>query len=176
MAESHRARLLADPAMARALLTGAKRQMRVPLASPLATLVPGALVMMAEAVVPGRFVDGAELATDRCRAAHVAFADRWRRDREGTMWRGPPLADAAEKWLAAVHMPDWGCRLVLRVAWTRIESLCAITRADARAEGGGRWAPIRAFAKNWDVTHAVPGLRWADDPHVMVLGLGPVQD
>ena len=175
MAERARGRLLADPAMARALLSGAKRQVRVPLASPLAALAPGALIAMAEAVVPGRFVDGAEMATDRRRATHVAFADRWRRDRAGTMWRGAPVADAAEKWLAAVHCPAWACRLVLRVEWTRAESLQAITRADARAEGFGPWAPIRGFAKGWDKTHAVPGLRWAEDPQVVVLGIARVQ-
>jgi hypothetical protein len=141
------------------------------MASPLARLVPGDVIMMAEAVVPGRFAGGAELATDRHRATHAAFADRWRRDRDGAMWRGAKLGDAADKWLAAVHMPDWACRLTLRVAWTRTENLRAIGRADARAEGFGLWAPVRGFARAWDRTHAVPGLRWHDDPPVVVLGL-----
>jgi hypothetical protein len=164
-------RLLADPAMARALLNGRQRQVRVPLAAPLANLGAGARIALAEAVVPGRFGDSGELATDRRRAAHVAYADGWRRDRHGHMWRGPPIADAAEKWLAAVHMPDWACRLVLNIAWTRAELLCAITRADARAQGFGGLLPRRAFARHWDATHGFAGMRWADDPQVVVLGL-----
>jgi hypothetical protein len=164
-------RLLADPAMARALLGGRQSQVRVPLAAPLAKLGPGARIALAEPVVPGRFADGGELATDRRRAAHVAFADGWRRDRDGRMWRGTPLADVAEKWLAAVHMPDWACRLVLRVVWTRVEPLHAITRADARAQGFGWLLPRRAFARHWDATHGFAGMRWADDPSVVVIGL-----
>jgi len=168
-------RLLADPAMARALLNGRQRQVRVPLAAPLANLRPGARIALAEAVVPGRFADGGELATDRGRAAHVAYADGWRRDRQGRMWRGPPIADAAEKWLAAVHMPDWACRLVLCVVSTRTESLRAITGADARAQGFGGLLPRRAFARHWDSTHGFAGMRWADNPQVVVLGLTVVQ-
>jgi len=157
--------------MARALMSGRQRQVRVPLVAPLASLAAGARIALAEAVVPGRFGDSGELATDRRRAAHVAFADGWRRDRHGQMWRGPAIADAAEKWLPAVHMPDWACRLVLCVAWTRSESLHAITRADARAQGFGGLLPRRAFARHWDATHGFAGMRWADDPQVVVLGL-----
>jgi len=164
-------RLLGDPAMARALLSGRQSQIRVPLSAPLAHLRPGAQIALAEPVVPGRFGDHGELATDRRRATHVAFADGWRRDQQGQMWRGPAVADAADKWLAAVHMPDWACRLVLRVAWVRTERLCAISRADARAQGfGGIW-PRRAFARHWDVTHGFDAMRWADDPQIVVLGL-----
>ena len=121
--------------------------------------------------MPGRFGEQGELATDRRRAAHVAFADGCRRDRQGQMWRGPAITDAADKWLAAVHMPDWACRLVLRVTWLRTGPLCTISRADARAQGfGGLW-PRRSFARHWDMTHGFGGMRWADNPMVVVLGL-----
>ena len=157
--------------MARALLTGRQTQVRVVPGSPLANLSPGACLALAEPVVPGRFGDHGEVATNRQRAAHVAYADGWRRDRDGTMWRGPPIGDAADRWLAAVHMPDWACRLVLRGVWVRGEPLRAITRGDARAQGFGGLMPRRAFARHWDITHGIAGMRWADDPHIVVLGV-----
>ncbi|EGD57936.1 hypothetical protein Y88_3266 [Novosphingobium nitrogenifigens DSM 19370] len=163
------ARLIADPAMARAFLSGAKRQVRVPLASPLASLAPGAVVAVAEAVVPGRFASGGEVATDLRRAGHVAFADGWRRDREGAMWQGRPILDAAEKWLAAVHMPDWACRVRLEITGVRREALQAITMGDARGEGHRGLFPRRAFVRWWDCNHPLTGLRWADGPEVVVL-------
>lgn len=130
--------------------------------------------------------DGRELLTSLARADFVVFADGWRRTREGGGWQGKPPRDPNEMWIAAPHMPHWACRIVLQLQGLRTEYLHDITPDALRAEGlipliGGllwRWQkPVpgwhlsarRAFAAKWDITHPVPGLRWADNPQVLVL-------
>lgn len=168
--------VLADPAMARAILTGRQRQMRVPLAAPLAAIAqPGAVLGLREACVPGRRrSDGVEMATDRARAEFVAFADGWRRDRSGRQWRGAVPRDAAEKWLAALHMPPWATRARIVIERRRTSPLRAIGPEDLAAEGYRGLLPLawlmrRRFARRWDVLHPQGGLRWRDDPAVAVL-------
>lgn len=168
--------VLADPAMARAILGGRQRQMRVPLAAPLAQqATEGAVIGLREACVPGRRrSDGREMATDRARAEFVAFADGWRRDRNGCQWRAEPPRDAAEKWLAALHMPTWATRAELVIERrhdARLQDLCA---EDLVVEGYRSLLPVafwsrRRFIRRWDVLHPQEGLRWADNPAVAVL-------
>ncbi|WP_408590464.1 hypothetical protein [Novosphingobium sp.] len=168
--------VLADPKMARAILTGRQRQMRVPLAAPLAAIAcEGAVIGLREACVPGRRrSDGVEMATDRKRAEFVAFADGWRRDRSGRQWRAESPRDAAEKWLAAMHMPGWATRAQLVIERRTTCRLRAIGAEELVAEGYRTLLPLafwsrRRFAARWDVLHPQCGLRWADDPEVAVL-------
>lgn len=149
-------------------------------------LAPGMHIYGREACAPGRRQDGRELLTGLARAEFVVFADGWRRDREGNGWQGKPPIDPNEMWIAAPHMPDWACRIVLELQGIRTERLHDITPEGLRADGllsvlGGlmwRWPkPIpglhlsarRAFAAQWDTTHPVAGLCWADNPEVLVL-------
>lgn len=175
-----------DPASARALLQGRKTQVRLVAGHWLGSLPPGAIIFGHEACAPGRVDNGVELLTDLSRAEFVAFSDGWRRDRAGKGWQGRPLVDPNEKWIAAPHMPDWACRITLELVSLRTEHLQDISSRDLRAEGlvpylGGllwRWpnsgsrihmSARKAFARCWDVSHPVPGLRWADNPAVLVL-------
>ncbi len=178
--------LILDPASAHGLLQGRKTQFRVPVGHRLAALAPGTRVYGREPCAPGRIQDGRELLTGLARAEFVVFADGWRRARDGTGWQGKPPRDPNEMWIAAPHMPSWACRIVLELRGLRTEYLHDITRDDLRREGlmpliGGliwRWPkPVpglylsarRAFVAQWDITHPVPGLRWADNPQVLVL-------
>lgn len=182
--------VILDPASARALRQGAKTQLRLIAGHPLGALAPGACIFGREACAPGRRQDGQEMLTDPARAEFVAFADGWRQDRAGHGWQGKPPLDPNEKWITAPHMPAWACRIVLELRALRSERLHDITPQDLRAEGavpvlGGllwRWPkPLpglyrsarRAFAAHWDVTHPAPGLRWADNPEVLVLEVRP---
>lgn len=165
---------------------GRKTQVRVGAGHRLGELSPGAIIFGHEACAPGRVQDGTELLTDLGRAEFVVFADGWRRDRAGHSWKGRPPVDPNEKWIAAPHMPRWACRIALELVSLRTEQLQDITTRDLRADGlvpylGGllwRWPAAgsglhlsarKAFARCWDVTHPVPGLRWADNPAVIVL-------
>ncbi len=178
--------LILDPASARGLLQGRKTQLRLVAGHRLGLLALGTHLYGREACAPGRMQDGRELLTGLARAEFVVFSDGWRRSRDGGGWQGKPPIDPNEMWIAAPHMPDWACRIVLKVQGTRTELLHDITPEGLRAEGllpvlGGlmwRWPkPVpglyfsarRAFAVHWDTTHHVPGLCWADNPRVLVL-------
>lgn len=178
--------VILDPASARALLEQRKTQFRVIAGHMLGNVAPGERICGREACAPGRLQDGREILTDLQRAEFVAFADGWRQDRAGQGWQGAVPHDPNEMWISAVHMPAWACRVMLELRSVRSERLHAITANDLRAEGmvptlgGLLWRgpkPLpglyrtaqRAFAAHWDVTHPVPGLRWADNPQVLVL-------
>lgn len=178
--------LILDPASARGLLQGHKTQLRVAAGHRLGELAQGARIYGREPCAPGRMQNGSELLTDLARADFVVFADGWRRVRDGTGWQGRPPLDPNEMWIGALHMPAWACRIVLELRDLRKEYLHDVTPDALRAEGlipliGGllwHWPkPVpglhlsarRAFAANWDITHPVPGLRWADNPQVLVL-------
>lgn len=175
-----------DPASARALLQGRKTQVRLVAGHWLGSLLPGAIIYGHEACAPGRLQDGVELLTDLKRAEFVAFSDGWRRDRAGNGWQSRPPVDPNEKWIAAPHMPFWACRIKLELVSQRIEHLQDISPLDLRNEGlvsylgGLLWrrpasrskvhlSARKAFASCWDISHPVPGLRWADNPAVLVL-------
>jgi hypothetical protein len=179
--------VIVDPGAAGALLAGTKTQMRVLAGSRLAACVAGDRVWVREACIPGRMVSGGEVSTDRRRAEFVVFPDGWRRFPDGSGYHGAVPVDAQDKWIGAMHMPRWACRMELVVAWTRAERLQAITRGDARAEGvravlgGVAWrlpkprpgvfvSARQVFARGWDVDHPLSGGRWADDPAVVVMG------
>jgi len=179
--------VLADPGIARALLTGRKTEMRVLARGPLAAVAPGERIQVREACIPARIVGGKLHATDRRRAELVVFADGWRQYRDGSHERGRRPTDTYSQWLGAMHMPGWAQRLTLRVDSVRIARLQQMTHAEARAEGvipvlGGllwRWPkpiqghyvdPRRAFRAHWDLLHA-PGGRWTDNPEVVTIGL-----
>jgi hypothetical protein len=163
--------IIVDPGTAAALLAGRKTQARVPLASPLTHLRPGARIGVREACVPGRLREnGAEVTTALASATHACFPDGTRRARDGSTWRGSPPRDVEEQWLAAVHMPAWACRIALTVEWTRPERLNAITRADLAAEGWRGLLRKRTFIRHWNASHCMAGLRWEDDPQVAVIG------
>lgn len=178
--------VILDPASARALREQRKTQFRVSAGHMLGGVAPGERICGREACAPGRRQNGKEILTDLQRAEFVAFADGWRQDRAGHGWQGAVPHDPNEMWISAVHMPDWACRIVVELRSLRSEHLHDITANDLRAEGmvsmlgGLLWRgpkPLpglystarRAFAAHWDVTHPVPGLRWADNPQVLVL-------
>lgn len=180
--------MVADPGMARALLSGRKTQLRVPAAGAIAQAMPGKRIWVREACIAARQAEGQEYATPLARADYVIFADGWRRSPDGSSWRGPRKADGDYEWVSALHMPRWASRATLLVEWRRGETLQRIGRKDVRAEGavpllGGllwRWPPPipgvdasarRAFARYWNLNHATPGERWEDDPEVVVLGV-----
>lgn len=182
--------VILDPASARAILAGCKTQLRFDAGHVLGRLSPGARIFGHEACAPGRMQNGKEILTDLRRAQFVAFADGWRRDRAGQGWQGSVPHDPNEMWISAVHMPAWACRVVLELRSLRFEHLQDITRHDLRAEGvrpllgGLLWRgpkPLpglyrsarRAFAAHWDVTHPLPGARWAENPPVLVLDVKP---
>ena len=178
--------VILDPASARALLNQRKTQLRLCAGHLLGNVAPGKRICGREACAPGRLQNGKEILTTLQRAEFVAFADGWRQDRAGHGWRGSKPHDPNEMWIGAVHMPAWACRIELELRSLRSEQLQAITAKDLSAEGvslvlgGLLWRgpkPLpglyrsarRAFAAHWDVTHPVPGLRWADNPQVLVL-------
>jgi hypothetical protein len=184
--------IIVDPGAAGALLAGSKTQMRVLAGSRLSACAAGDRMWVREACIPGRMGDGGEVSTDRRRAEFVVFPDGWRRYPDGSGHRGAVPVDAQDKWIGAMHMPRWACRMELVVEWTRAERLQAITHGDARAEGvrkvlgGVVWrlpkprpgvfvSARRAFARGWDVDHPLAGARWADDPAVVVIGFAVVR-
>jgi hypothetical protein len=181
------ASIIVDPGMARALISGRKRQLRQLAAGALAQCAPGDRIAVREACIPGRIEDGRAYSTVRARAEFVTFPDGWRRHRDGSGHAGRPPVDIGHRWIAATHMPRWACRMTLLVEWTRTEPLRAITTGDIRAEGAlmlplgllCRWPrPIpgihpgarRAFAAYWNINHGTAGERWEDNPLVTVLG------
>lgn len=178
--------VILDPASARAFMEQRKTQFRVSAGHVLGSLGPGRRILGREACAPGRLQNGKEILTNLQRAEFVAFADGWRQDRAGHGWQGSKLQDPNEMWISAVHMPAWACRVELELRTLRSEQLHAITAKDLSAEGvspvlgGLLWRGPKplpglfrsargAFAAHWDVTHPVPGLRWADNPQVLVL-------
>lgn len=182
--------IILDPATARAFLDGRKSQIRVLANTGLNGLRAGDRLYGREACAPGRIHNGAEMLTDLHRAAFVAFADGWRRDRQGRGWQALPPRDPNEMWITAVHMPSWACRVVLEICHISSEHLQDIKPEALRAEGvepifgGVLWRgpkPLpglyrsarRAFAAHWDVTHPMPAMRWADNPAVLALTVKP---
>lgn len=178
--------IILDPATARALLDGRKTQIRVIAGYGLGNLAVGSSIRGREACAPGRLHNGQEIMTDLARAEFVAFADGWRRDRDGRGWQAKPPHDPNEMWISALHMPVWACRVVLELCGAQTGKLRDIGPASLRAEGiqpvwgGLLWRgpkPLpglyrtaqRAFAAHWDITHPVPGMQWADNPDVLVL-------
>lgn len=177
---------IADPAMARALMSGRKTQMRVTRASALATCVVGDNILVREACIAGRIDAGRRYTTSLKKAEFVIFPDGWRRYRNGSGHQGKRLADHDYSWTSAKRMPRWASRMTLVVEWIRTERLQQITPQDIRAEGaigvfGGlywRWpkpnpgrylTAHRAFARHWNIIHAEQGERWEDNPQVAVL-------
>jgi len=179
--------VIVDPGMASALLSGRKTQLRLLAASAQPCPAAGDRLLVREACIAGRYIDGKVFSTALARAEFMIFWDGWRQHRDGSVIKGRAPTDPDHDWLPALRMPVWGARAMLVVDWSRTEPLQHITRRDIRAEGasallGGlswRWPrPIpgrrltahRAFAHYWDVSHASPGERWADDPLVHVVG------
>lgn len=162
--------LTADPRTSAAIRAGRQTQVRVPAGAPLAALAPGARIGLREACIPGRHGAGGEVTTALPHADFVCFPDGERLGRDGTRWQGNAPRDAEEQWLAAVHMPGWACRAVLVVEAVRMEPLQSLDRTALRAHGWRGLFRKRAFIRHWDTLHAVPGLRWANDPQVAVIG------
>jgi hypothetical protein len=178
--------IILDPASARAFLDGRKTQLRVVEGHGMGKLVTGTCIYGREACAPGRLEKGHEILTDLSRAQFVAFADGWRRDRDGQGWQAKPPHDPNEMWISAIHMPAWACRIVLELLDISTENLQHIDAGALCSEGvepllGGLFwrgpkpmpglfrSARRAFAAHWDITHPVLGLRWADNPVVHVL-------
>ena len=185
--------VIADPAMARALLSGEKTQMRVLAGSALATCQPGTTIWVREAWIAGRTIDLQDYVTTRSKAQFAILFDGWRQYQAGYGVPGRLPREDEQRWLPPMQMPRWAARIALEVAWTRRETLQQITRADIRAEGarprwGGllwRWPPPvpgihgsarTAFARYWDTLHATQGERWEDNPDVVVLGFSLRQE
>jgi len=180
--------VILDPVAMRALLLGAKTELRRLASSPLAACRPGDRLWVRESCVAARIAgpDGREESAKLRDAGLVVLADGWRRHRHGAGRLGPLPTNRRLIWTPAIQMPRWASRATLVVEAARIEPLRAMGRAQARAEGlrpvcGGlfwRWPPparglwrdpVRAFAAMWDRHHATPGTRWCDDPAVVVL-------
>jgi hypothetical protein len=66
---------------------------------------------------------------------------------EGGMLLGECHAD---KWRPSIHMPRWASRITLEVTGLRVERLCEITEADARAEGVECFDDTKTFRSYWD--------------------------
>lgn len=109
-------------------------------------------------------------------ASVAVLRDGWQQRRGGGGQQGlpPSRLPITPSWYQAVHMPRWASRLTLLVTHSRIESLQAISDADARAEGvGDSWrfwlSPRARFSRAWNQTRGTPGERWEDDPSVIAL-------
>jgi hypothetical protein len=165
----------AEPQIAAAALAGRLAELRVPQASPLARLAPGARIAMREACIPGRHGAAGEVTTALASAQFLCFPDGERRAPDGTRWQGTPPRDAEEQWVAALHMPAWASRARFVVTAARTERLQAVGRMGLRASGFGGLLARRGFARHWDATHPIEGLRWRDDPVVVVLALGLIE-
>lgn len=165
----------AEPLIAAAALRGRLAELRVPPASPLARLAPGARIGMREACIPGRQGAAGEVTTALATAQFLCFPDGERRMPDGTRWQGQPPRDAEEQWVAALHMPQWASRARFTITGVRTERLQAIGRKSLRASGFGGLLARRGFARHWDATHPIEGLRWRDDPEVAVLALGLIE-
>jgi hypothetical protein len=159
----------ADPRTSTAIRSGRQTELRVPVASPLAALAPGARIGLREACIPGRRGAAGEVTTALAAATFVCFPDGERVGTDGTRWQGKPPRDAEEQWVAALHMPAWATRAVLTVRSVRTERLDAINRSALAASGWRGLLRKRGFIRHWNTLHPVPGLRWADKPAVAVL-------
>jgi hypothetical protein len=161
---------------------GRKTQVRRLATSPFAALNAGDTLWVQESCAP--LLSGA-VAGQRANpvpvsvADHVMMRDGWRQYRSehgghGEQGDVPDNSFGRIKWLQAVHMPRWASRLVLGVHHVHVESLQALTSADARKEGMSRWplpwaSPRARFARMWDATRGTPGERWRDNPDVVVI-------
>lgn len=78
------------------------------------------------------------------------------------------------EWRPSTHMPQWACRLWLKVKSVRVERVQEITESDAICEGvqGGGGHPdfwAGAFRDLWDSINAKRGYSWETNPWVWVV-------
>lgn len=104
----------------------------------------------------------------------------YRADANGAKYPGGWPADSRDdesfgglpRWRPSIHMPRWASRILLRLTVdARVEPLHAMKNADAVAEGiiASGEPPLLAFANLWDQINNRDGVRWRDNPDVVVL-------
>jgi hypothetical protein len=83
----------------------------------------------------------------------------YRADNDKPIWGG-------DKWKPSILMPRWASRIDLKVVSVRAERVQSITHEDALAEG---CSGTEEYASGWDRTYDETGLRWKDNPWVLVI-------
>jgi hypothetical protein len=94
---------------------------------------------------------------------------------------GEPACAYRIRWMPAIHMPRWACRLLLDVVSVRVERLQEISGTDARAEGIDeedyppppddqeyRFDYRAGYAQLWDSLNAKRA-PWSSNPWVWVV-------
>lgn len=120
------------PHEVRAILAGHRTQARLVLPHRSGIGIPGDRLWVRETWAMGWYQDDC-----RCDDVSPGHTPIWYRA-DGVRRGG---LDGPGKWRPSIHMPRWACRLVLEIVEVRTESLQAITKDDACAEG---------LPRNWD--------------------------
>lgn len=75
-------------------------------------------------------------------ATWVDYRATYQQDKDG--------CDRDWPWRPSIHMPRWASRITLEVTGVRVERLCEITEADARAEGVECFDDTKTFRSYWN--------------------------
>lgn len=158
--------------MVQALMSGCKTQTRRLSSSPLARCAIGDRLYVREAWAP------LSACTHNDPGSQAMALNGFYRADSST------IEGEIRRWTPSIHQPRWASRLTLTVIDVRIQPLCAITDADAQAEGvqrtiGGWHVPkadlpqmptaVGAFARLWSSLHHADGEGWCDNPDIVAL-------
>jgi hypothetical protein len=117
----------------------------------------------------------------------VSQSTIWEAKNGGTWGEHDPAPrnlPAFKMWKSSIHMPRWASRITLEVTGVRVERLCDISEADAKAEGveplkGCVWSGkyhVESYVQLWEKTNAKRGYGWITNPWVFVIEFRRARD